>query len=32
LTMLGTTGEDVSPRTVEDNVRRILKELRASGQ
>jgi len=32
LTMLGTTSEHVSPRTVEDNVRRILKELRASGQ
>ena len=29
---LTTTGEHVSPRTVEDNVRRILKELKAPGQ
>lgn len=29
---LGKVGEDVSHRTVEDNVRRILKELKASGQ
>ena len=32
LTMLGTTGEHVSRRTVEDNVRRILKELKAPDQ
>jgi hypothetical protein len=30
--ILGKIGEEVSPRTMEDNVRRILRELKASGQ